>query len=379
MQTMTLLLTIVGTGWVLYALFGRRWWIDPILRRPSAEPMGRVVAVVPARNEAQELPATLPALLRQTYPDLVVVLVDDHSEDETARVARQLVKEYDAESRFRLIQPGPLPEGWMGKVWAQNRGVEEARQLGAGWIWFTDADIRHEPDVLERLLATAQHEGRDFVSVMARLRCRSFWEKLLIPAFTYFFAMLFPFPSVGRDGSQVAAAAGGCMLVRASLLERIGGLTAVRDAVIDDVTLAQTCKRAGGRLWLGYYRGVESTRGYRNLGAIWSMVARSAYSQLGYKPLALVAAVAGLTLVFLLPPVAAVCGRAGIRWWGLLAFLAMTRTYLPTVRYLQCARRWALTLPVAAVLYTAMTIWSAILYYSGTRTVWKGRTYPTAR
>lgn len=377
-MTIPLFLTVLGTGWILYAVFGRRWWIDPLLHRPSAEPMGRVVAVVPARDEAQELPVTLPALLRQTYPDFAVVLVDDHSQDNTAAVALRLAKEYHAEDRFRLVQPDPLPEGWMGKVWAQNRGVEEARKLGAVWIWFTDADIRHEPDVLERLLATAQRENRDFVSVMARLQCRSFWEKLLIPAFTYFFAMLFPFPSVARDGSRVAAAAGGCMLVRASLLERIGGLAAIRDAVIDDVALGQACKRAGGRLWLGYHPGVQSTRGYENLGTIWNMVARSAYSQLGYQPLALVATVVGLALVFLAPPLVALCGHGGMRWWGLAAYLAMTRTYLPTVRYLRCPRRWALTLPVAAALYTAMTVWSAVRYYSGTRTAWKGRTYPTS-
>lgn len=368
-------LTFLGTGWILYAVFGRRWWIDPVLRRPGVETVGRVVAVVPARNEALELPVTLPSLFRQTYPDLTVVVVDDHSVDGTAAVAERTAAEYGCAQRFRLVVPDPLPPGWMGKVWAQQRGWEEARRLGATWVWFTDADIRHAPDVLDRLLATAQTERRDFVSVMARLHCKSFWERLLIPAFTYFFAMLYPFPAVARDGSRVAAAAGGCMLIHVSLLERIGGLEAIRDAVIDDVSLAQACKSQGGRLWLGYYPGVESTRGYASLSAIWDMVARSAYSQLGYNPLALLFAVAGLLAVFVLPLVSAFCGVAGVRWWGWASYLAMVRTYAPMVRYLGCSLLWAFTLPLAALLYAGMTISSALRYYRGTRTSWKGRTY----
>ncbi len=372
---MVWLLTFLGTGWLLYALFARRWWVDPVLRRPGVEACGRVVAVVPARNEARELPVTLPALLRQSYPDLVVVLVDDHSQDDTASVAERIAREYASEDRFRVVFPDPLPPGWMGKVWAQRRGVQEAKQLGALWVWFTDADIRHAPDVLERLLATAQAESRDFVSVMARLHCKSCWERLLIPAFMYFFAMLYPFSSVARDGSRVAAAAGGCMLVRTTLLDRIGGMEAIRDAVIDDVALARACKQLGGHLWLGYYDGVQSTRGYPSLGAIWNMVARSAYSQLRYNPVALVFTLFGMVTVFLLPVAAAFCGHGGARWWGWIAYLSMVRTYVPVVRYVGCSLRWAFALPIAALLYTAMTLSSAIRYYRGTLTAWKGRTY----
>ncbi len=368
-------LFLVALGWVGYAVWGRRWRVEPMLERAYPGEWGRVVAVVPARNEALELPVTLPCLLRQTYGDFHVVLVDDHSTDNTAAVAEQLAREYGAEGRFHLVQPPPLPEGWMGKVWAQRAGYEEARRLGAAWIWFTDADIRHEPDVLERLLTTAERWERDFVSVMARLRTDTLAEKLLIPAFTYFFAMLYPFHRIARDELADAGAAGGCMLVRKELLERAGGIDAIRDAVIDDIALAKACKRAGGRLWLGYHPGVQSTRSYGSLGAIWAMVARSAYTQLNYNPLLLAVCVFGLFVVFVWPALALLGFAAGRKLWGLVAVLAMARTYLPFVRYLGCGSLWSLTLPVAATLYTAMTVTSAWWYYRGTRTRWKGREY----
>ncbi len=371
-------LLLLALGWVAYALVGRRWRVEPRLEAPVAGRWGRVVAIVPARNEALELPATLPLLFRQTYEDFRVVLVDDHSTDGTAKVAQQLAEEYGAQERFHLVQPPPLPPGWMGKVWAQRAGYEEAARLGAEWVWLTDADIRHEPDVLERLLSTAERHGRDFVSVMARLRTDTLAEKLLIPAFTYFFAMLYSFHRIGNDRCPDAGAAGGCMLVRRELLERAGGLEVIRDAVIDDVALARACKRAGGRLWLGYHPGVQSTRGYGSVQAVADMVARSAYTQLGYNPLLLGACVLGLFLVFVWPMIALLFARSAARWWAAVAFLAMVRTYMPLVRYLGCAWPWALTLPVAAALYLWMTVLSAWRYYRGTRTRWKGREYRAA-
>lgn len=375
---MNALLMAVALGWVVYAVLGRRWRVEPCLESPSAGEWGRVVAIVPARNEASELPATLPLLLRQTYPDFRVICVNDHSTDDTAAVARQLATQYGAQGRFHLIEPPPLPPGWMGKVWAQRAGFEEATRLGAQWVWFTDADIRHETDVLERLLSTAQRYGRDFVSVMARLRTETRAEKLLIPAFTYFFAMLYSFRRIGNDRYRDAGAAGGCMLVRRELLERIGGLDTIRDAVIDDVALARACKRAGGRLWLGYHPGVQSTRGYGSFQAVADMVARSAYTQLGYNPLLLAGCVLGLFLVFVWPLVALLFGGPVARWWSVVAIAAMARTYLPLVRYLGCHSAWALALPLAAALYLWMTILSAWRYYRGTRTRWKGREYRTS-
>ncbi|MCX8073908.1 MAG: glycosyltransferase [Candidatus Binatia bacterium] len=376
---MTLLLMLIATAWALYAVFGWRWRIEPQLERVLAPGnWGRVVAVVPARNEAGELPATLPLLLRQSYADFTVVLVDDHSTDDTAAVATRLAADYGASDRFRLLQPPPLPSGWMGKVWAQRAGYEEAQRLGAEWVWFTDADIRHEPDVLERLLATAHRHKRNFVSVMARLRTDTWAEKLLIPAFTYFFAMLYSFHRIGNDGVRDAGAAGGCMLVRRELLERAGGIEAIRDAVIDDVALARVCKRAGGHLWLGYHRGVQSTRNYGSVRAVADMVARSAYTQLGYNPWLLVLCVVGLFLVFVWPAWALLFSGPPARWWGALAYIAMVRTYLPAVRYLDCRAPWALALPLSAALYLWMTVLSAWRYYRGTRTRWKGREYRAA-
>jgi len=318
---------VLALLWGGYAALGKRWRIAPRLGPQSKSPREvRVIAVVPARNEAGELPHTLPSLLQQSHGPLTVILVDDHSSDGTGDVARRIAAELGASDRLIVMTPPELPAGWAGKVWAQHNGVEHARTLGADWLWLTDADIRHEPDVLERLLATADRLHRNFVSVMARLRCQNAFEKLLIPAFTYFFAGLYPFPRIGDDRSAEAGAAGGCVLVRTEVLERIGGLVAIRDAVIDDVSLGRACKRAGARLWLGYHDGVNSTRGYDTLADIWNMVARSAYTQLRYSPLALAGCVVGLAYVFFGPVAALVWGAGATRLWGLLACAAMVRT-----------------------------------------------------
>ncbi|MBI3782480.1 MAG: glycosyltransferase [Deltaproteobacteria bacterium] len=364
--------------WGGYALFGRRWRIAPMLPAGDAQRCrGRVVAVVPARNEADELPSTLPFLLKQSYNDLYIVLVDDHSSDGTGDVARRLAAEAGAAERLVVISSPDLPAGWTGKVWAQQQGFEQAVALGADWVWFTDADIRHDSDVLERLLTAAEVQQRDFVSIMARLRCVTAFEKLLIPAFTYFFAGLYPFVPIGDDRSPQAGAAGGCMLIRRSVMDRIGGMAVIRDAVIDDVSLGRACKNIGARLWLGYHLGVTSTRGYPTLAAIWDMVARSAYTQLDYNPLALFGCVAGLAFVFFVPITAIIWGHRLIWFLGSVAYLAMTFTYRPMVNYLGCGNAWAFALPLSAFLYTGMTVSSALRYYRGVRSAWKGRVYRT--
>lgn len=367
---------LLALAWNSYAAFGQRWRIRPLLAAPTlTRPTVQVVAVVPARNEAAELPQTLPTLFQQTHVQLHVVLVDDHSDDGTAEVARRLAEDAGATTRLTVITSAALPSGWTGKVWAQHQGVECARTLGAEWIWLTDADIRHDADVFGRLLSTAERAHRDMVSVMARLRCATVFEKLLIPAFTYFFAGLYPFGPIGNDASRQAGAAGGCVLVRAETLARVGGMVAIRDAVIDDVSLARVCKAAGARLWLGYHPGVNSTRGYTSLANIWDMVARSAYTQLRHNPIALIGCVLGLVYIFLGPVAAIMCGSTGTRLCGLLAYAAMVRTYYPMVTYLGCAVAWALALPLSATLYTGMTIASAWRYHKGTGATWKGRHY----
>jgi hopene-associated glycosyltransferase HpnB len=303
------------------------------------------------------------------------VVVDDHSDDGTGEVARRIAEEHGAADRVTVITPPPLPAGWTGKVWALHHGVERALADRPDWFWLTDADIRREPDGLRRLLATARAEGRDLVSVMARLRCETSWERLLIPAFTYFFAALYPFPAVARDDSRVAGAAGGCMLVRREVIERIGGMAAIRDAVIDDVSFGRACKKAGARLWLGYHPGVESTRKYEDLESIWSMVVRTAYTQLGYNPLNLFACVLALAVLFFVPVWAVLFGSAPDRALGAIAYAAMVRTYTPMVRHLRAGFFSALTLPVAVGLYAGMTISSAWRHHSGAGATWKGRAY----
>ena len=373
---MTWLVAPLALLWLGFALLDRRWRIEPRLRAADASyAEQRVVAVVPARNEAGELPRTLGALLSQSHPRLSVVLVDDHSEDDTAAVARSIAAALGASDRLTVITPPPLPPGWAGKVWAQHHGVERALAEAPDWIWLTDADIRHDADVLRGLLATARSEGRDMVSIMARLRCSTSWERLLIPAFTYFFASLYPFPRIRDDASRVAGAAGGCMLVRRDLMHRIGGMAAIRDAVIDDVAFGRACKAAGGRLWLGYDPGVKSTRGYDDLDGIWNMVARSAYTQLGYSPAALVGCGLGLGYVFLVPVGAVLFAAGWPQLLGLVAYAAMVRTYAPMNRYLGAGVAWALLLPVGAVVYTGMTISSAWRHHTGAGAAWKGRAY----
>ena len=378
---MSFLLAVLVALWVGYAAFGRRWRIEPRLgvappRVAFAEP---VVAVVPARNEAAELPRTLAALLGQTHADLHVVLVDDHSDDGTAEIARRIADERGVPERLTVVPAPDLPPGWTGKVWAQHQGVAQARARGARWVWLTDADVRHDSDVLERLLVTAYRETRDLVSIMARLRCATVFEKLLIPAFTYFFAMVYSFHRTRDDRAGDAGAAGGCVLVRAALLERVGGMAAIRDAVIDDCALARVCKDAGGRLWLGYHPGVESTRGYPTLAAIWNMVARSAYTQLRYNPLIVAGVVLGLAYVFLLPVGAIVFGPWPLRVMGLVAYAAIAWTYRPMIDYLGCEPPWALALPLSATMYAAMTVSSAWHHHRGTGAVWKGRAYRVTR
>ncbi len=374
---MTAAMAVLAAVWVVYALFGRRWRIEPCLDAgaPGAAAADTVVAVVAAREEALELPRTLGALLSQRGAALQVVVVDDHSRDGTAEVACRIAAAHGASDRLTVLTAPDLPVGWTGKLWAQQQGVAIAAARGAEWVWFTDADIRHDPEVLRRLLATARREERDLVSVMARLRCATAWERLLVPAFTYFFAALYSFHATRNDRARTAGAAGGCVLLRRSVLERAGGLAAIRAAVIDDCALARACKAAGGRLWLGYDPGVSSTRAYVGLGGIWDMVARSAYTQLHYNPFALVGCVVGLAYVFLSPALALCTAPSLAALLAAATYVAMVRTYAPMVRHLRAHPAWALTLPLAAALYVGMTISSAWRYYRGRGATWKGRSY----
>ncbi|MER6671740.1 glycosyltransferase [Streptomyces sp. NPDC000983] len=349
----------------------------PDRREPRVWPS--VGVVVPARDEAAVLPDSLPSLLAQDYPGRAeVFLVDDGSSDGTGRLALDLAERYGG-LPLTVDSPGEPPAGWTGKLWAVRHGIALARAREPEYLLLTDADIAHAPDSLRRLVAAAGTGGFDAVSLMARLRVESLWERLVVPAFVYFFAQLYPFRRIGRKGTRTAAAAGGCVLLRADAAERARIPDAIRHAVIDDVALARAVKGGGGHIWLGLADRVDSVRPYPRLGDLWRMVSRSAYAQLRHNPLLLAGTVAGLVLVYLVPPVALVAGAfggdPGAALLGGLAWLVMAGTYVPMLRYYRLSPWLAPLLPFTAFLYLLMTVDSAVQHYRGRGAAWKGRTY----
>jgi len=365
----------------LYLLLGRGrfWQAGPVLPdAPAPARWPRVAVVVPARNEAAVLPRTLPTLLSQDYPgDWHVFLVDDSSEDDTGGVARRVAAAGGAPARLTVLDGRPTPRGWSGKVWAMAQGVAATSAFRPHYVLFTDADILHPPAGLRRLVALAEARALDLTSVMVLLPTRGLWERLLMPAFVYFFAKLYPFRWTADPRRATAGAAGGCMLARLGALRRAGGLEAIAGAVIDDCSLAAAMKGAGGRLWLGLSQDWRSARGYEGLGGIGRMVARSAYAQLRYSPLLLLATVAGMALAYLVPPLLALWGlRRGRRAAGALGLAAwglMSASYVPMLRWHGLSARWAPLLPLAAFFYTLFTLDSARRWHTGRGVPWRGR------
>jgi hopene-associated glycosyltransferase HpnB len=346
---------------------------------PSGEDWPSVCVVVPARDEAGVLPLSLPSLLAQTYPGHAeIFLIDDGSTDSTGRLARELA---DREGGLPLTvaSPGDPEPGWTGKLWAVRHGMALARARAPEYLLLTDADIAHSPDSLRGLVEAARGGGFDMVSQMARLRVASFWEKLVVPAFVYFFSQLYPFRWVNKAGSGTAAAAGGCVLLRTEAAERARVPESIRQAVIDDVSLARAVQGSGGRIWLGLAEMVDSVRPYPRLADLWRMVSRSAYAQLRHNPLVLTGTVVGLALIYLVPPVAAFAGLLGAGAWtacaGFAAWAVMTGTFLPMLRYYREPLWTAPLLPFTALLYLLMTVDSAVQHYRGRGAAWKGRTY----
>jgi hopene-associated glycosyltransferase HpnB len=381
-------LSLAAWLWLLLAR-GFFWRTD--VRLPAREDPGSwpsVCVVVPARDEAAVLPASLPSLLAQDYPGRAeVFLIDDGSTDGTGGLACELGRRR-AGLPLTVASPGEPPAGWTGKLWAVRHGIELARAREPEYLLLTDADIAHAPDSLRRLVAAAGTGGFDLVSQMARLRVESLWERLVVPAFVYFFAQLYPFRWIGRDltdgkGTRTAAAAGGCVLLRTEAAERARIPEAIRHAVIDDVALARAVKGAGGRIWLGLADGVDSVRPYPRLHDLWRMVSRSAYAQLRHNPLVLAGTVAGLALVYLVPPATVVLGAAtgGAVTTGLgaAAWLVMAGTYVPMLRYYRQPLWLAPLLPFTAFLYLLMTVDSAVRHHRGRGAAWKGRTYARPR
>jgi hopene-associated glycosyltransferase HpnB len=367
-------------SWLWLALGQGFFWRTDV-RLPERRPPERwpeVAVVVPARDEAEVLPVSLASVLAQRYPGKArVILVDDGSTDGTGALARALGTAPGA-LPLTVTSPGEPPAGWTGKLWALRHGVELAGDVDL--VLLTDADIAHGPESLTDLVSAAEHNGLDLVSQMARLRTTTGWERLIVPAFVYFFAQLYPFRWSNRPGARTAAAAGGCTLVRRAALERAGGVAAIRGAVIDDVSLARAVKRSGGTTWLGLAEAVDSVRPYPRLAQLWRMVSRSAYAQLRHSPLLLAGTVLGLALVYLVPPVATVAGAATgdlpAFALGAAAWLLMAGTFVPMLRYYRLAPAGALLLPFTAFLYLLMTVDSAVQHWRGRGAAWKGRTYP---
>ena len=332
----------------------------------AGERLDDVTVLIPARDEAESLPATLAALARQG-PGLEILLVDDQSTDGTAEVAR-----HAGLVGLTVLHGRELPPGWTGKVWAQEQG---RAALTRPLTLLLDADITLAPGTIAAMRRRLVERRLALVSLMAELDARRPWARLLLPAFVYFFKLLYPFALAARPGSRVAAAAGGCVLVQTDVLEEIGGFGALRDAIIDDCTLARMVKARGHGIWLGMTRSVHSHREYPSLDGIWNMVARTAYTQLGYSPLALASCTAVMLLVFVAPIGVLALADGGARWVAAAALLAMVTSYLPTLRFYGRSPLWALLLPVTGGLFLAMTWSSALRYRAGERSSWRGRSY----
>ena len=332
----------------------------------------RVAAVVPARNEADCVGDSVGSLLAQDYRGgWTVILVDDDSSDGTAEMARRLA---NADERLCVVSSRGLPAGWTGKLWAAKQGIDAATALPQppDYLLLTDADIVHAPDSVSRLVAHAEGRGLVLTSLMVKLNCESFAERATIPAFIFFFQMLYPFACVNRPQSAVAAAAGGCMLIRSDALRKAGGIEVVRAALIDDCALAKALK-AHGPIWLGLTERVRSVRRYPALADIRRMVARSAYAQLRYSPLVLLATIAGMALAYLVPPLLAIFGSGAARWIGAGTWALMFIAFQPTLRLYRLSPLWGFALPVIALQYMLFTLDSAHQYVRGQGGSWKGR------
>ena len=370
--------SIVVAIW-LYLLAGRGgFWRAAERDDPAPDwqgPWPDVAAIIPARDEAASVGKTVSSLLRQDYPGrLNVIVVDDQSRDGTGEAARDAAAALAAAERLTVHSGRHLPAGWTGKVWAQHQGVAVAESMMVPPIYLllTDADIAYAPDALRSLVARAETAGLVLTSLMAKLRCESFAERVFVPAFIFFFQMLYPFAWANDPRRSLAAAAGGCMLVRRAALREAGGIEAIRDALIDDCTLAQKLKTRGP-IWIGLTQKVHSIRPYPAIGDIKRMVSRSAYAQLRYSPLWLTGTVLGLTLTFV-APVALTLFASGLpRLLGLYAWLVMAFAFQPTLRFYRVSFLWGAALPAIAVMYMAFTVDSAYQHARGRGGMWKGR------
>lgn len=372
METFCILIAALSTVlWVGFAVSPWGLWrnrevldvTDPV---EGDESLAEITAVIPARNEAEIIQRTALSVAAQGT-DLKIILIDDGSEDGTAAMARRL-----ARSDLRIVQSAPLPDGWSGKLWALEQGW---RQVTTRYTLFLDADIKLARGTLRALKDKMQQQGASFVSLTAAPSMASSWEKLLMPAFIYFFKALYPFQRVNSPNSKIAAAAGGCILVETRVLEQIGGFQSIKSAVIDDCAFARRVKLQGFKIWLGLTHAAESIRGYKKLTDIGDMVARSAFAQLHYSPALLILCTLVLLLLYVVPAFMVASPSGAMRYLSLTSLAIMLLTYLPTLRFYRRSWVWGLCLPLIAGFFLAMTWMSAIRYWRGERTRWKGRVY----
>jgi hopene-associated glycosyltransferase HpnB len=360
-----------------YLLLGRGgfWRIQPVFQQPVSGISAHIAVVIPARNEADVVGQTITSLLRQNGTNAIhVFLVDDGSTDGTARAAREAAAAIGCAELLTVIEGSPLAAGWSGKMWAVQQGIELAAKTEPDFFLLTDADIEHAPDSLATLVSIAHVGLYDMASFMVKLHCESLAEKLLIPAFVYFFFKLYPPALIANPRNATAGAAGGCILIRPAALAQAGGIAAIRHEVIDDCALAAQVKRSGGRLWLGASATTRSTRPYGSFSEIGRMISRSAFNQLHHSTLLLIASMAGMAVTYLLPPALVLFSHCTVpAILGAAAWLLMSLSYIPVLRLYRLNLLWALALPLAAVFYVGATFHSAWKYWTGRGGQWKGR------
>ncbi len=372
MDTFLLVLPLIAAlCWLGLALLPWHPWstreaLDADDAGAGEEGLADVTVLIPARNEAETVARTLPAVAGQG-PGLRILLVDDGSTDGTARRAREATG-----GRVQVVRGEPLPAGWGGKLWALEQG---RKCVTTPLTLLLDADVAPAPGIVAALVRKMRQEGVAFVSLMVVPPLGTFWEKLLMPAFVHFFKILYPFRLANMPSSKVAAAAGGCILMETRLFEEIGGLATIRDALIDDCALARKVKEAGGRTWIGLTRSARSVRPYKGLAEIWNMVARTAFTQLRYSTGMLALCSLAMALAFWAPVAGLAAGAPAARWLSGGAFAAMALMYVPTLRFYGRSWAWSLVLPPIAALFLAMTWTSALRYWKGERSRWKGRVY----
>jgi hopene-associated glycosyltransferase HpnB len=359
----------------IYLVFARgSFW--RIVTTPSGAnaPARKVIAIIPARNEADVIGEAVASLLTEDLlAPLHVILVDDASTDGTAETARQAAQKIGRAQHLTVLTGAPLPPGWTGKLWAVSQGAQAASEQQPDYLLFTDADIRHHSRSVAELVAKAEAEQLDLASYMVRLATANIAEKALIPAFVYFFLQLYPPNWIASAKHQTAAAAGGCLLIKPAALARIGGHAAIRSQIIDDCSLARVVKSSGGKIWMGLTAQTQSLRPYNGFAEIGRMISRSAFNQLRHSALLLTGTLLALATTYVIPLAALGSGQPLAASFGALAWLLMSISYAPMIRFYRLRLIWAFCLPLIAIFYAGATLHSAIQYWRGKGGAWKGR------